>query len=348
MTTSENPTATETPARAPAPGAAATIAPDPERNLALELVRATEAAAIGCSRYLGFGDKNAVDAAAVDAMRPVLGSVRMNGVVVIGEGEKDEAPMLYNGERVGDGSGPEWDIAVDPVDGTTLTAKSLPDAVSVLGVAPRGTMFNPGPAVYMTKLVVPAPVAAVVDVDAPIGDTLAAIARATDRAVSELTVAVLDRPRHDELVAGIRAAGARIRFLLDGDVAGAIMAVTPGTGVDLLVGVGGTPEGVLAACALRCLGGEMLGRLIARDDDERRACLDAGYDLDRVLSTTDLVSGDNVFFAATGVTDGALLKGVRFESHRIITQSLSMRSRSGTVRLIEGRHDPERSFLVNA
>ncbi len=323
------------------------ITADPERNLALELVRATEAAAINCSRYLGFGDKNQVDAAAVDAMRPVLGSVRMNGVVVIGEGEKDEAPMLYNGERVGDGSGPEWDIAVDPVDGTTLTAKSLPDAVSVLGVSPRGTMFDPGPAVYMEKLVVPRSVAGVVDLDAPIGDNLRAIAEATDRAVSELTVAVLDRPRHEEMVASIRRAGARIRFLLDGDVAGAIMAVTPGTGVDLLVGVGGTPEGVLAACALRCLGGELIGRLIARDDTERRAALEAGFDLKRILTTEDLVSGDNVFFAATGVTDGALLRGVRFESHRIVTHSLSMRSRSGTIRLIEGRHDPERSFLVN-
>ncbi|HEY5845242.1 MAG TPA: class II fructose-bisphosphatase [Microlunatus sp.] len=320
---------------------------DPDRNLALELVRATEAAAINCSRYLGFGDKNQVDAAAVDAMRPVLGSVRMNGVVVIGEGEKDEAPMLYNGERVGDGSGPEWDIAVDPVDGTTLTAKSLPDAVSVLGVSPRGTMFDPGPAVYMEKLVVPKSVAGVVDLDAPIGNNLRAIAEATDRAVSELTVAVLDRPRHEEMVASIRHAGARIRFLLDGDVAGAIMAATPGTGVDLLVGVGGTPEGVLAACALRCLGGELIGRLIARDATERRAALEAGFDLNRILTTEDLVSGDNVFFAATGVTDGALLQGVRFESHRIVTHSLSMRSRSGTIRLIEGRHDPERSFLVN-
>ncbi|HEY5785525.1 MAG TPA: class II fructose-bisphosphatase [Microlunatus sp.] len=323
------------------------VSPDPDRNLALELVRATEAAAINCSRLLGFGDKNAVDAAAVDAMRPVLGSVRMNGVVVIGEGEKDEAPMLYNGERVGDGSGPEWDIAVDPVDGTTLTAKSLPDAVSVLGVSPRGTMFSPGPAVYMQKLVVPGYVADQVDLDAPLADTLGRIAKATDRAVSQLTVAVLDRPRHEQLVAEIRQAGARIRFLLDGDVAGAIMAVSPGTGVDMLVGIGGTPEGVLGACALKCLGGELIGRLVARDEDERRAVLDAGFDLDRVLTTADLVAGDNVFFAATGVTDGALLKGVRFESHRIVTYSLSMRSRSGTVRLIEGRHDPERSFLVN-
>lgn len=323
------------------------VGPDPDRNLALELVRATEAAAINCSRLMGFGDKNAVDGAAVDAMRPVLGSVRMNGVVVIGEGEKDEAPMLYNGERVGDGTGPEWDIAVDPVDGTTLTAKSLPDAVSLLGVSPRGTMFNPGPAVYMQKLVVPGYVADQVDLDAPLADTLGRIAKATDRSVSELTVAVLDRPRHADLVAEIRQAGARIRFLLDGDVAGAIMAVTPGTGVDMLIGIGGTPEGVLAACALKCLDGELIGRLTGRDENEKNAILDAGYDLDRVLTTIDLVSGDNVFFAATGVTDGALLKGVRFESHRIITHSLSMRSRSGTTRMIEGRHDPDRSFLVN-
>ena len=323
------------------------VAPDPDRNLALELVRATEAAAISCSRYMGFGDKNQVDGAAVDAMRPVLGSVRMNGIVVIGEGEKDEAPMLYNGERVGDGSGPEWDIAVDPVDGTTLTAKSLPDAVSLIGVSPRGTMFSPGPAVYMQKLVVPGHAAGAVDLDAPIAVNLGKIAAATDRAISDLTICVLDRPRHAELVTAIRAAGARIRFLLDGDVAGSIMAVTPSTGVDALVGVGGTPEGVLAACALRCIGGEIFGRLIARNDGERAAIMDAGFDLDRILTTTDLVSSDNVFFAATGVTDGSLLRGVRFESHRIITQSLSMRSRSGTIRLIEGRHDPDRSFLVN-
>jgi fructose-1,6-bisphosphatase II len=320
---------------------------DPDRNLALELVRATEAAAMACARYMGFGDKERVDQAAVDAMRPVLGSVRMNGVVVIGEGEKDEAPMLFNGERVGDGTGAELDIAVDPVDGTTVTAKGLPDAVSVLGVSRRGTMFDPGPAVYMQKLVVPGALAGQVDLDAPIADTLRTIARHGDRKVSDLTVAVLDRPRHEALVKEIRAAGARIRFLIDGDVAGAIMAVTPGTGVDLLAGTGGTPEGVLAACALRCLGGEMLGRLIARDDTEPRAALDGGYDLDRILTTLDLVSGDDVFFAATGVTDGALLKGVRFETHQVITHSISMRSRSGTIRLIEGRHDPDRSGLIN-
>ncbi|HEY5846125.1 MAG TPA: class II fructose-bisphosphatase [Microlunatus sp.] len=323
------------------------VVADPDRNLALELVRATEAAAISCSRYLGFGDKNAVDAAAVDAMRPVLGTVRMNGVVVIGEGEKDEAPMLFNGERVGDGTGSEWDIAVDPVDGTTLTAKSLPDAVSVIGVSARGTMFDPGPALYMKKLVVPAGMADHVDIDAPIGDTLAIVAKNTERAIAELTVAVLDRPRHQQLVDDIRRAGARIRFLLDGDVAGAIMAATPGTGVDLLVGVGGTPEGVIAACALRCLGGDLLGQLVARSSEEEHALRAAGYDSAKILTTTDLVSGDNIFFAATGVTDGALLQGVRFEPHRIVTHSLSMRSRSGTLRHIEGHHDPKRSLLVN-
>ncbi|MFC7621856.1 class II fructose-bisphosphatase [Microlunatus sp. GCM10028923] len=323
------------------------IPPDPDRSLALELIRATEAAAMASARWLGRGDKERVDGAAVDAMRPVLGSVRMNGVVVIGEGEKDQAPMLYNGERVGDGTGPEVDIAVDPIDGTTLTAKSLPDAISVLAVAPRGAMFDPGPAVYMQKLVVPPAAAGRVDLDAPIADTLATVAAAQDREIGELTVAVLDRPRHEELVAEIRAAGARIRFLLDGDVAGAIMAVSPGTGVDVLIGTGGTPEGVLAACALRCLGGQLLGRLVARNAEEKKALLDAGYDLDGILDTETLVRGGNIFFAATGVTDGALLDGVRYEQHRVITHSLSMRSKSGTVRLIEGRHDPDRSFLIN-
>jgi fructose-1,6-bisphosphatase II len=331
----------------PAAGRAASIPSDPDRNLALELVRATEAAAIAAARWMGLGDKNQVDAAAVDAMRPVLGSVRMRGVVVIGEGEKDEAPMLFNGEDVGDGSGSAFDIAVDPVDGTTLTAKSLPDAVSVLGLSPRGTMFNPGPCVYMQKLVVPQAVAGVVDLDAPIEETLSRVARQSDREVGDLTVAILDRPRHADLVEDVRRAGARIRFLIDGDVAGSIMAISPGTGVDLLVGTGGTPEGVLAACALRCLGGEMFGRLIARDDDERAAAVAGGYDLDRVLTASDLVSGDNVFFAATGVTDGSLLRGVRFAPHQVKTYSLSMRSRSGTIRFIEGRHDPARSTLIN-
>jgi fructose-1,6-bisphosphatase II len=321
---------------------------DPDRNLALELVRATEAAAMAAARHVGHGDKNQVDQAAVDAMRPVLGSVGMRGVVVIGEGEKDEAPMLFNGEQVGNGSDPEVDIAVDPVDGTTASAKALPDAVAVVGLAERGTMFDPGPCVYMDKLVVPAAAAAVVDPTAPVRDVLAVVARVLGKAPHELSVAVLDRPRHDALVAEVRAAGAAVKFLLDGDVAGAIAVGRPGSGVDVLMGVGGTPEAVLAACALRCTGGSIFGRLRVRDEEERRAALEFGHDLDHVLSTEDLVRGDNVFFAATGVTDGALLRGVRFEREAVVTHSLSMRSRSGAVRLIETRHDRTQSNLINA
>ena len=314
--------------------AADAVAPDPDRNLALELVRATEAAAINCSRYLGFGDKNQVDAAAVDAMRPVLGTVRMNGVVVIGEGEKDEAPMLYNGERVGDGSGPEWDIAVDPVDGTTLTAKSLPDAVSVLGVSPRGTHVLPRPGRLHAE-------ARGARCRGRRGRPRRPDRRhpGQDRRGHRPAVVRAHRgrarPRRGTPTWSPRSgpAGARIRFLLDGDVAGAIMAVTPGTGVDLLVGVGGTPEGVLAACALRCLGGEMFGRLIARDDAEQTAILDAGFDLDRILTTTDLVGGDNVFFAATGVTDGVAAAGraVREapDHHPLAVDAVPLRARSG-------------------
>jgi fructose-1,6-bisphosphatase II len=329
------------------PGPAPGMPLDPDRNLALELVRATEAAAISSARYVGRGDKNQVDQAAVDAMRPVLGTVGMSGVVVIGEGEKDEAPMLFNGEQVGDGSGPEVDIAVDPVDGTTAAAKGLPDAVAVVGLSERGTMFDPGPCVYMWKLVVPGAAAGAVDPEAPIPDVLATVARALGKRQEDLTVAVLDRPRHDDLVAEIRRAGAAVRSLLDGDVAGAIAVGQPDSGVDLLVGVGGTPEGVIAACALRCSDGEIFGRLRPRDDAERAAALDFGHDLDRVLTTTDLVSGDDVFFGATGVTAGALLRGVRFQREAVVTQSLSMRSRSGAIRVIETRHDRSRSNLIS-
>jgi fructose-1,6-bisphosphatase II len=279
-------------------------------------------------------------------MRPVLGSVRMRGVVVIGEGEKDEAPMLFNGEEVGDGSEPAVDIAVDPVDGTTAAAKALPNAVAVVGLSERGTMFNPGPCVYMHKLVVPAAAADRVDPTAPVADILAVVARAVGKDHGELTVAVLDRPRHEQMVAEIRAAGAAVKFLLDGDVAGAIAVSQPDSGVDVLMGVGGTPEAVIAACALRCGGATMFGQLHARNEGERAAAHELGYDLDRILTTTDLVSGENVFFAATGVTDGALLHGVRFQPRRVITQSLSMRSRSGAVRLIETRHDRARSNLI--
>jgi fructose-1,6-bisphosphatase II len=323
------------------------LSPDPDRNLALELVRATEAAAMAAARHLGYGDKEAVDQAAVDAMRPVLGSIAMDGTVVIGEGEKDNAPMLYNGERVGNGTPPEVDIAVDPVDGTTLTAKSLPNAIAVVALAERGTMFDPGPCVYMEKLVVGRDAAGAVDFEAPVEDNLRRVAAAKDMDVTELTVCILDRPRHEEeLVGRVRRVGARIKFLLDGDVAGAIMTAREGTGVDVLVGIGGTPEGVITACAMKCLDGVLLGRLWPRDDGERRAALDAGYDLDKVLTADDLVAGDNVFFAATGVTDGELLRGVRFQHHEVLTQSLSMRSKSGAVRLVDTRHQLGKSNLI--
>jgi fructose-1,6-bisphosphatase II len=317
-----------------------------DRNLALELVRATEAAAIAASRHLGRGDKEIVDQAAVDAMRPVLNTIAMRGTVVIGEGEKDEAPMLYNGEEVGDGTGPEVDFAVDPVDGTTLTAKSLPNALAIVAVSERHTMFDPGPCVYMEKISCGADLADVVDLSAPIETTLAHIAKARGVAVPDLTVAVLDRPRHDDLVRRVREAGSRIKFLLDGDVAGAIMAANPDTNVDLMVGIGGTPEGVLAACALKCLGGAFYGRLHPRDDDERRRAEEAGYDVEKVLTLDDMVHSDNVFVAATGVTDGELLRGVSYSGDRATTHSISMRSRSGAVRMIETRHRISTSNLV--
>ena len=322
------------------------LPPDPGRNLALELVRVTEAAAIAAGRHMGRGDKERVDQAAVDAMRPVLRSVAMDGIVVIGEGEKDEAPMLYNGERVGSGAPPEVDVAVDPVDGTTLTAKALPDALAVLALSERGTMFDPGPCVYMEKLAVAADLAYVVEFEAPIADNLAKVARARGKRPEDVTVAILDRPRHQELVQEVLATGARIKFMLDGDVAGAIMAADEDSSVDVLVGIGGTPEGVIAACALKCLDGAIYGRLYPRDDGERNAALEAGYDLERVLSTNDLVSGEDVFFAATGVTSGELLDGVRYRPGRVLTQSLSMRSRSGAVRYIDGRHHIGRSNLI--
>jgi len=326
---------------------AAMLPPDPDRNLALELVRATEAAAIAAGRHLGRGDKHLVDQAAVDAMRPVLGSISMRGTVVIGEGEKDQAPMLYNGEQVGNGDQPEVDIAVDPVDGTTLTAKSLPNALAVVALAERHTMFDPGPCVYMEKLAVGRDCAAVVDLQAPIEDNLRCVARAKGADVEDLTVCILDRPRHEaELVSRVRQTGARIKFLLDGDVAGAIMAAEPSSGVDLLVGIGGTPEGVLAACALKCLDGALFGRLYPRDDTERRQAEEQGYDLSAILTIDDLVMGQNVFFAATGISDGELLRGVRYTHDEVRTQSLSMRSKSGAVRMIETRHQMAKSNLV--
>jgi fructose-1,6-bisphosphatase II len=279
-------------------------------------------------------------------MRPVLNTISMRGTVVIGEGEKDEAPMLYNGEEVGDGTGPEVDFAVDPVDGTTLTAKSLPNALAIVAVCERHTMFDPGPCVYMEKLAVSADLADVVDLTAPIETNLAHVAKARGVAVPELTVCILDRPRHDDLVRRVRETGARIKFLRDGDVAGSIMAATPDAGVDVMVGIGGTPEGVLAACALKCVGGAFYGQLAARNDDERRQAVDAGYDLEKVLDLDDMVRSDNVFVAATGVTDGELLRGVRYSPDRATTDSMSMRSLSGAVRLIETRHRISTSNLV--
>jgi fructose-1,6-bisphosphatase II len=327
-------------------GDAGDLPPDPDRNLALELVRVTEAAAIAAGRFMGRGDKERVDQAAVDAMRPVLASIDMDGIVVIGEGEKDEAPMLYNGEHVGNGSRPAVDVAVDPVDGTTLTAKSLPDALAVIALAERGAMFDPGPCVYMDKLAVAGDVADAVDFEASIEDNLRAVAHARGKRPEEMTVAILDRPRHADLVARVLATGARIKFMLDGDVAGAIMAADEHSSVDLLVGIGGTPEGVIAACAMKCLDGAIFGRLYPRDEEERQAALDEGYDLEKVLTTDDLVAGGDVFFAATGVTDGELLRGVRYGPRRVLTQSLSMRSKSGAVRIIEGRHHTRRSNLI--
>jgi fructose-1,6-bisphosphatase II len=311
---------------------------EPDRNLALELVRVTEAAAMAAGRWVGRGDKNGGDGAAVDAMRKLVGSVSMRGVVVIGEGEKDEAPMLFNGEEVGNGEGPECDVAVDPIDGTTLMAKGMPNALAVLAVSERGTMFDPSAVFYMEKIATGPEAAEVIDIAAPVTENIRRVAKAKDSDISDITVCILDRPRHDDLVREVREAGARITFITDGDVAGAIAAARPDTGVDLLIGIGGTPEGIISAAALRCMGGAIQGRLWPRDDAERRAVQDAGHDLDRVLSTEDLVCGDNVFFCATGITDGELLRGVTYRAGGASTQSIVMRSKSGTVRMIDSFH----------
>ncbi|MEV5568420.1 class II fructose-bisphosphatase [Spirillospora sp. NPDC052269] len=310
----------------------------PDRNLALELVRVTEAAAMAAARWVGRGDKNGADGAAVNAMRQLINTVSMSGVVVIGEGEKDNAPMLYNGEAVGDGSGAECDVAVDPVDGTRLTALGMSNAVAVLAVAPRGSMYDPSAVFYMEKLVTGPEAADAVDIERPIADNIRAVARAKGSAVDDVTVCILDRPRHEGIVKEIRETGARIKFILDGDVAGAIMAARDGTGVDLLLGIGGTPEGIIAACAIKALGGVIQGRLWPKDEAERQKAVDAGHDLTRVLTTDDLVSSDDVFFAATGITDGELVDGVRYGKGRARTHSLVMRSRSGTIRTIHSEH----------
>ncbi|MGH9090369.1 MAG: class II fructose-bisphosphatase [Acidimicrobiales bacterium] len=304
----------------------------------MELVRVTEAAAMAASRWMGRGDKEGADAAAVNAMRVVLQTVSMDGVVVIGEGEKDNAPMLFNGERMGDGAPPRTDIAVDPIDGTTLTALGRGGALAVIAVSDRGTMFDPGPCVYMEKIAVGPRGRGAVEVNQPPTDNLHALAKALGKPVRDLTAVILDRPRHESLIAEVRASGARIRLITDGDVAGAIATGWPGAGADVLFGIGGTPEGVLAAAALKCMGGEIQGRLWPRDDAERRAAEQAGYALDAVLTTDDLVGGDNCFFAATGITDGELLQGVRYHDFGATTQSLVMRSKSGTLRKIDASH----------
>jgi fructose-1,6-bisphosphatase II len=326
---------TDTPALPPS----LQVSPEqPDRNLALELVRVTEAAAMAGGRWVGRGEKNLADGAAVKAMRTLISTVSMNGVVVIGEGEKDDAPMLYNGERVGDGSGAECDVAVDPIDGTSLTSKGQNNAVSVLAVADRGSMYDPSAVFYMDKLVTGPEAADVVDIRLPVAENIARVARAKQESAYDVTVVILDRPRHADLIEQVRATGARIRLISDGDVAGAIMAARPDTGVDLLMGVGGTPEGIIAACAIKCLGGTIQGRLWPRDDAERAKAMDAGHDLDRVLDTGDLVRSDNVFFVATGITDGELLRGVRYRAGGATTHSLVMRSKSGTIRVIESHH----------
>ena len=321
------------PLNAPDPGRRA-----PDRNLALELARVTEAGAMAAARWVGRGDKNGADGDAVHAMRLLINSVSMNGVVVIGEGEKDRAPMLYNGEQVGDGTGPLCDVAVDPIDGTRLTANGMPNAVSVLAVSARGSMYDPSAVFYMSKLVTGPAAADMVDIEAPVADNVAAVARAKGCSPHDVTVVILDRPRHATLIEEVRAAGARIKLIMDGDVAGAIMAASEGTGVDLLLGVGGTPEGIITACAIKCLGGIIQGRLAPRDDAERDRALAAGHDLKHVLTTDDLVTSEDAFFAATGITDGELLAGVRYRAGGATTHSLVMRARSGTIRTIQSEH----------
>ncbi|HEX5542242.1 MAG TPA: class II fructose-bisphosphatase [Micromonospora sp.] len=319
-----------------------------DRNLALDLVRVTEAAAMAAGRWVGRGEKDRGDGAAVDAMRKLINSVPMRGVVVIGEGEKDNAPMLFNGEEVGDGFGPEVDVAVDPIDGTTLMSKGMPNAIAVLAVAERGAMFDPSAVFYMDKIAVGPAYADVIDIDAGVTENLRRIAKVKGTEVSGVTVCVLDRPRHEVLVRDIRRAGAGIRFITDGDIAGAIAAARDESGIDVLMGIGGTPEGITAACALKCMGGAMQAKLWPRDDEEREKALEAGHNLNRVLTTDDLVKGDNCFFAATGITSGDLLRGVRYRAGGAYTQSIVMRSKSGTIRVIDSYHRLEKLSLYSA
>jgi fructose-1,6-bisphosphatase II len=314
----------------------------PDRNLALDLVRVTEAAAMSAGRWIGRGDKISADQAAVDGMRSMLDTVAMDGMVVIGEGEKDEAPMLYNGEQVGDGSGPPVDVAVDPLEGTRLTALGQPNAIAVIAVAERGTMFSPGAAFYMEKIAVGPEGIDVIDINATPTENVNAVAKAKGVATRSISVVVLERERHTELIEELREAGAKVNLIRDGDVAPAIAAAQGGTGVDILYGIGGTPEGVISAAALKCVGGGIQGRLWPRDDAERQRLVDSGVDPERVLTTDDLVAGNDVFVAATGVTTGSLLRGVRYLPNGVVTDSIVMRSRSGTVRRIEASHHLEK------
>ncbi len=314
----------------------------PDRNLALELVRATEAAALAAGRWMGRGDKIGADQAAVDAMRLSLNSIAMNGMVVIGEGEKDKAPMLYNGEVLGTGDPPPVDIAVDPIDGTRLTSLGLPGALSVVALSERGTMYFPGSIVYMNKIAVGPQAKGVIDINAPVEENLKKVAKAKKRDVDDLTVVILDRPRHEQLISEVRAAGARIKLIPDGDIAGGLMTAIEDTGLDILMGIGGSPEAVVTACALKCIGGEIQCKLWPRNEEERQKALDEGLDLEQVLAIDELAQGDNVFFAATGVTDGELLQGVKYFGSGAKTYSIVMRSRSGTVRLVEATHKWEK------
>jgi fructose-1,6-bisphosphatase II len=311
---------------------------EPTRNLALELVRVTEAAALAAGRYMGRGDKNAADHAAVEAMRLVLNSINMNAVIIIGEGEKDQAPMLFNGERVGNGVGPEMDIAVDPIDGTRPLSNGTWNSIATVALAPRGSMFDPGPFLYMNKIAVGPTCKGAINIEAPVEDNLRAIAKCGEKSVEDLTLVILDRPRHEKLIAEVRRVGARIRLIQDGDVAGALMTAWPDSGIDALIGIGGTPEGVLAACALRAMGGEIQGKLYARNDEELRRGREAGYNFEKVLMMDDLVSSEDVFFAATGITDGEFLDGVHYFGTGARTDSLVVRGLTGTVRQIIATH----------
>jgi fructose-1,6-bisphosphatase II len=311
---------------------------DPDRNLALELVRVTETAAVAAAPWVGRGEKNLADQAAVEAMRKMINTVDMSGVVVIGEGEKDDAPMLHNGEEVGNGLGPECDVAVDPIDGTSLTANGMNGAISVIALAPRGSMYDPSAVFYMNKIVTGPEAASVIDIGASTKANIQAVAKAKRMSISDITVVVLNRPRHDTLLKEIREAGARIRLIQDGDVAGAIETARPDTGIDLLMGIGGTPEGVITAAAMLCLGGSIQGKLHPKDNDEKERALAAGHDLSKVLTTRDLINSDDVFLSATGITDGELLRGIRYMPYGVISQSLVMRGKSQTVRLIQTEH----------